>query len=884
MAEEVIPDNETNNTVPNNQLVTRINKESTTLIWFDPNIGIKKDTENTKQQLRRINDYVIFYTDLDECIKFIQSIFDEKIFLITSGSKASKILPYVCCLRQVDSIFIFCFEKAKYEYLCDDYSKIIGIYVVLDDLCQSIQQQVELVDKQLHTFSFYDQHQKSTRDLSKQAAEFLWFQLFNYVIGHLPRNQRAKQEMIQMCRQYYRGNPKQIRLIDQFEKTYQPEEAVRWYSKESFVYQLINKALRTEDIDQLYIFRFYIGDLSQSLEREHEKLLLSKEESFTVYRGMKLDIQEFDRLKEKQGKLISTNGYLSTSRSRSAALYFARKRAKRTDVISVLFQIECDPQQLGRSVIFADITKLSEHRAEKEVLFDLSACFRIEFIEEEESLQVIKMTVSNEGQTITKDYLELVQKETEEKSVSIVFGRLMCSFGEYDKSQKYFEQLLHDPNGEDLAWIEHNIGRALYYKGEWEKSRKYYVRAFDRMRTAKPIRIKDSAYVLNNIGLILSKQGKYDEALEFHQRALKVRKSCYPSIPSDIARSLNNIGSILSKQRKYTEALDVYQQALTIKNECYPPGHVSIAASLNNIGIILKEQKKYNEALDYCQKALKMQQNYYPSDHADLGQSLNNIGLILFDQEKYDEALDYYQRALKIREKHYAFDHVDSAQSLYSIGLILSYQKKYDEALEHFQKALKIQEKYYSSGHADTARSLNNIGIILYNREQYDDALNHHQRALKMREEYCPSGHADTAESLYNIGNIMKKKNDCDKALDYYQQALNIQEKYYTSGHADTAKTLNNIGTIFSITKKHEEALIYYKRALEIQEKYYHLDHADIGVSLNNIGSCYKDQNMPNRALGYYRQALTINMRHLSVGDRERERSERNIRRLTEDK
>ena len=38
----------------------------------------------------------------------------------------------------------------------------------------------------------------------------------------------------------------------------------------------------------------------------------------------------------------------------------------------------------------------------------------------------------------------------------------MCNLGDYDKSQKYFEQLLNDPNGEDIAWIEVNIGRALF--------------------------------------------------------------------------------------------------------------------------------------------------------------------------------------------------------------------------------------------------------------------------------------------------------------------------------------------------------------------------------------------------------------------------------------
>jgi hypothetical protein len=56
------------------------NKESSTLIWFDPTIGSNEDTEHTQQQLRAINDYVIFHTDLAECIRSIQSTNTEKIF------------------------------------------------------------------------------------------------------------------------------------------------------------------------------------------------------------------------------------------------------------------------------------------------------------------------------------------------------------------------------------------------------------------------------------------------------------------------------------------------------------------------------------------------------------------------------------------------------------------------------------------------------------------------------------------------------------------------------------------------------------------------------------------------------------------------------------
>ncbi|CAF1544324.1 unnamed protein product, partial [Rotaria magnacalcarata] len=80
--------------------------------------------------------------------------------------------------------------------------------------------------------------------------------------------------------------------------------------------------------------------------------------------------------------------------------------------------------------------EFSVYAQEAEVLFDLNACFLIDSIEKQESLHIIEMTLSNEGHKITDDYLELTQKETEELSVSIVVGRLLCNLGEYDKSKK----------------------------------------------------------------------------------------------------------------------------------------------------------------------------------------------------------------------------------------------------------------------------------------------------------------------------------------------------------------------------------------------------------------------------------------------------------------
>ena len=839
------------------------NKETITLIWFDPNIGSCEDTERTQQRLRHINDYTIFYTDLQQCVTFIQSTSKEKILLITSGSKASALLPHITSVGQVVAIFIFCMKRDRYEHLLHEYSNIIGIYVTLNDLCQSIEQQVDLIDQQLQAFSFFDHHQKSTKDLSKQTAEFLWFQLFNYVINRLPKKQKAKEEMIQKCRVYYRGNAKEYRNIQDFEQHYRPEEAIRWYSKQSFVYQLVNKALRTEDIDQLYVFRFFICDLSKSLKEEHVNMLSSSEEMLTVYRGGKLEREEFDKLQQNQGKLISTNGYLSTSRDRAKALAFAPKTTKRTNAISVLFQIECDVKKIGNNATFANIDHLSEYPNEKEVLFDLNACFIIQSVEENGLFQLIKMNVSTEGSEIAQNFIDQHHIK-EEKDAPLIFGTLLCELREYDKSQKYFEQLLNDPDDIDIGFIELNLGVVLECKDQWEEARKYYDHAYDRLMKNDPPRIKDTALVLNNIGNNFSHQGKYEEALDYYRRALEIREKYYPSGGVNIAKMLCNIGSILSEQEKYEEALDYHQRALKMLEKRYPLGHGDIVNCFDSIGAILYKEGKYVDALDHYDRALDMHEKYYPPDPKYAAQSLSITGNILYKQKKYEEALDHYGLALQLQEEYCPSAHDDITDSLNKIGHILYNLGNYDEALDFHKRAMKMQEKYYPSGHVDIINSLNNIGDILADQGKYHEALDHCQLALKMRKKLYSSDHTNIADGLHKIGSILHNQGKYDEALGYHQRALEIREKYDASDYAGIIHSLSVIGVTTITQGKYDETLKLYRRALEMGEKYYPSDPFVITGSLNLIGDILSEQGKYDEALDYYQRLVEIREKYCS--------------------
>ncbi|CAF1108876.1 unnamed protein product [Didymodactylos carnosus] len=550
------------------------NKESVTLIWLDPNMGSDDDTQRTMAMLREINDFVVFHTKLGSCIDHITNVQNEKIFLVTSGKYAIDLLSHVETQSQIDSIFIFCRKPNKYKHLQNEYSKIIGIFSEHEQLAKSIKTNINLVEKQIQSFSFYNQ-QKSSRDLTRESASFLWFQLFKDLIIQMPPDNHGKRQMIEKCHEYYRGNTKEVEIIQEFSDTYQRADAIRWYTRQSFVYKLINKALRTEDIEQLYIFRFFIADLCSSLAQEYKKMREREKGVLRVYRGVKLSNEEVEKLKENEGKLISMNGFLSTSRLSSVAQNFASKSTKRRDAVVVLFEIEYDFNELNdHDIVCADVAKFSDYPEEQEVLFDLGATFKIQSVNREKpDLSRVNLRLTSKGADIAREYIKLNRKELEQRSVAIMFGSLLCDMEQYDKSMKYFENLFQNPQGENISDIEFNLGRAHDFRGEYAQALQLYEHSYATMMMSKPVPEKASARVLNNIGGVYNSKGEYDRALDYYSKCLKMREKCLPSDHPDIALSLNNIGIVYDKRGDFKRAVGCFERCLKICKKLLASGH-----------------------------------------------------------------------------------------------------------------------------------------------------------------------------------------------------------------------------------------------------------------------------------------------------------------------
>jgi hypothetical protein len=81
-----------------------------------------------------------------------------------------------------------------------------------------------------------------------------------------------------------KNNAKQLEKIDDFERNYQSEDATKWFTKDSFLYRLLNESLRIERINSIVKMRYFIHDLHNQLAQLQPSFIrsLNGEKEFNI--------------------------------------------------------------------------------------------------------------------------------------------------------------------------------------------------------------------------------------------------------------------------------------------------------------------------------------------------------------------------------------------------------------------------------------------------------------------------------------------------------------------------------------------------------------------------------------------------------------------------
>ena len=646
--------------------ISNDNLETFSIFWLDVQVNTTEDNQHTQLKLREIINHLKTFDDQGECHQRILSLStQDRLVLIVSGRCGRQLVPQIHHLRQVSSIYVYCMDKKANELWAKDFIKIKSVIVELKDLIHVIKQdqQTRVKIEEPLSINIFNVNNKKDQSTTGLNGNFIHSLLLIDVLIRMKSIESDKQQLIELCKKEYENNQKELVFVGEFEKDYRSDKALWWYTRDTFLYKMLNKALRVQNIDLLFLLRFVIGDIYQQLKQyQHQS-------SIRVYRGQVMSIDELNTLQQSIDNLISINSFFSTSTNPDKALGFLNRSKITSNSCRVLFIIDADPR-LVKSKPFADISSLSAFSNECEVLFMMGSIFRLIKIEEikNEKIITIYMELCGDDEHDLKELFDHMKKEygggNEEVNLHS-FGKVLRRMGKYDLAEKIYHRLLAEvpPNDPLLS--------GLYY----------------------------------NLGIVTQDKAAYDSSLECFRKSLVIEEQEGSSNYQNIGNLYNWIGTVYRRKRELERALENYNKAIELFRNANDEDHPNMAYFYSNIANVYYDQKKYTEALDFYKKSLAIRKQHLPSNHPDIAASHNNIGNVYSHLNKYDLAMEHVQQSLEMMLKALPGDHPNIAMSYESIAEIHEKKREWKEALELFEKALNIYQHAFASQHPDVLRA-----------------------------------------------------------------------------------------------------------------------------------------------------------------------------------
>lgn len=280
------------------------------------------------------------------------------------------------------------------------------------------------------------------------------------------------------------------------------------------------------------------------------------------------------------------------------------------------FNINNEPEKHKQHLLELKVLNRINGRERKHLISDVLFIHSDRDLEENESLKI-----GNESQQISKDYLELFKRITEDiltpedlkkfddiKQSENFLGLALKENDRFFKRKHLFNSIEKNPDNIDALF---EISKLFYETNKYDDSISYLY----RLLNTNP-NFADAYFYL---GLIHGNENfvnhDYNKAIEFYFKYLEINPTSSPAN--------ENIAVNYSNLLKYDEAFHFYNEAIKFDPNNY--------RAYNGIACLYLEKKEYNLAFDNIQKSISINPNF--------GYSYGTLAEIYGDMNKEFEFL-----------------------------------------------------------------------------------------------------------------------------------------------------------------------------------------------------------------------------------------------------
>lgn len=839
------------------------------LVWLDPSINeIDQYYQKSIAQLQNVIHLVKTFVDRDQCIDFVTDIENEIAFMVISSSLAEQLVSLIALFTHIYSIYVLENNQSEYELKNKQSAKVRGTVSSIDELCYSLKRDMHSCDFNNATISIMHTDDLLDYDLNRLDSSFMYSQILKDILINTEYDENYKQTFVNFCRQAYHNNNSQLKIIGEFDEEYHMHSPIWWYTRDCFLYYMLNRALRTQEVDIIIKMGFFLKAIHEQLQTIYNEATIDPT-PIIVYRGQGMFKKEYDKLIKSNGGLLAFNSFLSTSKDYSLALFYAESAAENSDLSGILFKITVDT--MLKSCCFAELNNISYFGdTENEILFPMHTIFRIEDMKQlENGTLLVELILTKDNDPQLRILTEYMRSETIGADHWSRLAHLMMEMGEYDKAEEMYTMAdASVSTGGDLnATTYINLGMVKHRQGDYQNAILLLEKGVKSLeRDDRPnFKINSESYA--NLGLLYFEMGKHRTGLELLQKSLEIKQKHLPSDHRGISNVYQNMAGIYHDMGNHPNALTLCNKALAAKQICLPSNHPELSTTYNCIGDLYITMGQYSTALNYFQKVLEIRLTTLPSDHPSLATVYNNIAIAYWQLREFNTAISYSEKAIKISEKVLHPLHPDLANRYGVIGAIYNSMGDHSTALTFLEKAQNILKKTMPFYHRKCVTNLNNIGFAYQISKNYSAAVSFYQRVLDIQLNYFTPRHPDLARTYNNMGRCNLCLGEYSKAISLFQQALDIRRETLGSLHPGIVWILEPLISASKMIGDYTKALYFQMNLLEIIQTNASFSDAELADCYDSIGVLHTNMKNYATAIEFYKKAISITEKSILSND-----------------
>ncbi|CAF2022528.1 unnamed protein product [Rotaria magnacalcarata] len=571
------------------------------LCWLDLEARNIEDNIHRKIEQLRINVYAAHsFDEWNACIDFITSVDEQDIiYLVVQPEHLNdESLSLFDSIPQLKSIFLLCNNQRKIILIQDNNN------LIFNQIEQNIRQNA---NQAIGLQVFRAQNDKITDAslLNQLDTSFMYSQLIKEMLidAEVEYAEDNINDFVDICLAENQDNQMQSENLRSFRNTYKQHSSVWWYTKESFLYSAVNKALRTQDMTMLIAMGFFIRDLHLQLIELQETDIENQSLSM-LYRGQGMTMKDFERLHQQIDGLISAR-----DNPLHVGIFFCiRPNAAITTH---------DKKSLSP---FASLRNVSCYPNENEILFSMHTIFRIKNVHEiDERLWQIDLDFTNDQDQQLNILLEQLRSEIYVPGVFNVdkVGKLYLKMGDYDGALEVYNTLLpmFPENLVFLCYVHNHLGLTYQHLDQIDQALMHYEKSIEIRRSWGDEENNDrySLVTYANLSTLYAEKGdlvrarlncKLEESIETYRKVIALRLEYLPSNHPELSCEYSNLAVVYSENKDYSSAIECFHRALDIAEKSLPDNHERLATIHFNINVANEDLANYEEALKHITKAV----------------------------------------------------------------------------------------------------------------------------------------------------------------------------------------------------------------------------------------------------------------------------------------